>query len=54
MKFNNQDKVNYKQARSFTVKELQEIYDSFDKDSKPTAQGFLDYLSIKIIEGGEK
>ncbi len=40
----NLNRVYFPKPKTYTLKELQDIYDSFDKDSKPTGQGLINYL----------
>jgi len=44
---NNIKKVKFPREKTYTLKELQKILDSFDTQSKPTAQGLLRYIKGK-------
>ena len=43
----NMKKVTFPKEKTYTLKELQKILDSFDPQSKPTAQGLLRYIKGK-------
>lgn len=50
LSLSNRDKVKFPQTKLFSLKDLQELLDGFDSDSKPSGQGFIDYLATKIYE----
>jgi uncharacterized protein (UPF0297 family) len=46
MNLDNISKVKFHKSedKAYTLKQLQEIYDSFDEDSKPSVEGLINYL----------
>lgn len=40
----NIDRVAFPKEKAYTLKELQTVLDSFNEESKPSAQGLLDFL----------